>query len=376
MTSWRLLYENRFPANATTGKTVFGAHRAAAGAQTEQSPPAFFDADSLAGFGIGDGRNLTYRPDAPLRQLIGVDIAMEIAIVSFRRDRPFTVFSTDGSDLSATLTGTVPAAGQTVWRLTLQVSDVVTTIDGLRFPSGSQPLGRRRLQLRWTTNGQLHVLFEGQLVAYENAVKPGHRFDVGRLSIGDVDQPDNGEVNAKITKFRLVELREDSTIGAFGDQLNPEYVPTIPDRCERAARARLQQLLLETRKLMAGFTASQTSPWRESDSGTPFTPVALAAHKAGAEAGLAFARYLRDGATDTRAEVSSRMRELLAILAADQPTLFKKLIAQADAAREALYTDCRGVAEDVRHANPRLFKKLDPLAAELEALIRRLGAEN
>lgn len=377
MTTWSLLYENQFPRNAQTGGTILDFHRAAEGAQSIQSGPVFFLFTGFHGLGIGDGRNLTYRPNVPLRDIIGIDIAIEIAFIGLFEGRPLTLVSTETTGPSAVLAATGPptTGGHTPCRLTLRLDDAVTTVDGLRFRQrfGIQELERRRLQVRWSTNGQLHVWLDGLLIAYENAVKPGHRFNLGRFSIGDVAQPTNGVVNAAVTGFRLVELREDQATTALGEQLDPECIPEISERCEKVARAELEQLLRDARKLMAAFNASRTSPWRKTDTGNPFTSEALKAHQAGAQAGVAFARYLRDGSSESRQEVFSNLKTLLEILAADQPTLFAELVKKGRQARKALDPYCGEAAQDLRAKNPRLFGKLDPLSAELEELINNLG---
>ena len=127
----------------------------------------------------------------------------------------------------------------------------------------------------------MHIWLDGPLIAYQNAVKVDHRFNFGQLSIRNMELPSNGVVNAMGTRFRLVELREDSAIYALGEKLDPEYIPDTSERCEKAAQFRLKQLMRETRKLMAGFNSSQTSSWRKGASGNPSTSVALAAHMAG-----------------------------------------------------------------------------------------------
>ncbi|HEY7533278.1 MAG TPA: hypothetical protein VH681_10915, partial [Nitrospiraceae bacterium] len=220
MTTWKLVYENRFPVNATTGAPIPNLFRAARGIQTIQAGPVFTLFTGLPGFGIAAGRNITYRLESPLEKLIGVDLSMEFGFVGLFEGQTLSLFSTDSAGLSARLVPTGPPApsGHTVCRLTLQLDDGVTTIDGLRFRPrvGAQSLELRRLQVHWYTNGQLHVSLDGQLIGYENAFKPGHRFNMGGFSIGDVQQPANAVINVAVTGFRLIELREDSAVEAIG----------------------------------------------------------------------------------------------------------------------------------------------------------------
>jgi hypothetical protein len=377
MTTWRLLYENRFPRNADTGATILDVRRAADGVQTVQSGPVFIIFSGFHGLGMGEGRNLTYRPVSALADVIGVDVTMEIGIIALFEARPLTLFSTGGGGMSAVLTATGPPSpsGHTTCRLTLRVASAVATVDGVRFRHrfGTQQLEPRRLQVRWTTNGQLHVWLDGLLIAYENAFAPGHRFTLGQLAIGDVDLTMTGVVNAAISGVRIVELREESGVDSLAGQLDPEYVPPIPDRCVKVARATLEQILRDTRALMAAFTASRTSPWRKPVGGNPFTPAALGAHEAGAKAGVAFARYLRSGSPEARQAVLSHLKDLLETLAADQPALFQALMSKSRDARAALDTHCKEAAYAIRSSNPRLFAKLDPLSADLEDLIQSLG---
>jgi hypothetical protein len=236
MTTWRLLYENRFPANAETGATILDFSRAAEGTQSVQSGPVFLLFSGFRGLGIGEGRHLTYRPAASLQGVIGLDVTIDLGVIVLIDGRPLTLFATGTAGLSASLVPTGPpaAGGQTTCRLTVRLDDAEVTVEGLRFRSriGPQALERRRLQIRWSTNGQLQVWLDELLAAYENAFKPGHRFALSQLSIGDVAQPLTGVVNAAVTHARVVELREDSGVESLGEQLNPEYAPEISERCE------------------------------------------------------------------------------------------------------------------------------------------------
>lgn len=376
MTTWRLLYENRFPSHAVTGATLLDVHRAATGTLSIQSGPVFTSFTGFPGFGIGDGRNLTYRPAAALGGVIGLDVAMEIAFLGLLEERPITLFSTDS--VSATVTPTAPPAanGETPCRLTIRVADATITVEGLTFRHrfGPQPLERRRFQMRWTTNGQLQVFLDGQLIAYENAAKPGLSFGLARVSVGDVDRPMTAILNATVTNVRVIELREESALDSFGEQLDPGYVPEVSDRCGKVAQATLQQHLRAARALMARFNLSQTSAWRQPDGGTPFKPAALAVHDAGGKAGVAMGRYLRDGTAEARNDVLTHLKEVLTALAADQPDAFKALLVQIQQAQTSYYSECQVTADKIRAANPDLFKKLDPLHDGLNDLIQNLGA--
>ena len=208
----------------------------------------------------------------------------------------------------------------------------------------------------------------------DGAVRPGHRFNLSQLAIGNVDQPSNGVVNASVPSFRLVELREESAADSVSEQLDLNTDCEIPDRCRKVATATLTDVLRESRALMAAFNASTTSPWRQPDGGTPFEVPALAAHKAGSQAGVAFARYMHDGAAEPRKQLFENLEKLLRILAADQPVLFKALLAKVNAARYGLDDDCKEAVQHIRAANPGLFEKLDPLSADFEELFRTLGA--
>ncbi len=80
-TTWRLFYENHFPSNAVTGATILDVQRAAAGTLSIQTGPVFTSFTGVRGFGIGNGRNLTYRPAAALNQIIGLDVSIEVAFL-------------------------------------------------------------------------------------------------------------------------------------------------------------------------------------------------------------------------------------------------------------------------------------------------------
>ena len=376
MTTWRLLYENRFPSHAVTGVTLLDVHRAATGTLSVQSGPVFTSFTGFPGFGIGDGRNMTYRPAAALGGVIGLDVAMEIVFLALFEGRPITLFSTDS--VSATVTPTAPPAanGQTPCRLAIRVADATITVEDLTFRHrfGQQPLERRRFQVRWTTNGQLHVFLDGQLVAYENAAKAGLSFGLARVSVGDVDRPITAVLNATVTNVRVIELREENALDSFGEQLDPRYVPEVSDRCGKVAQATLQQHLRAARALMARFNLSQTSAWRQPDGGTPFKPAALAVHDSGGKAGVAMGRYLRDGTAEARKDVLTHLKEILTALAADQPGAFNALLEQIQEGQGSCHSECQVAALKIRAANPDLFKKLDPLHDALTDLIQNLGA--
>ncbi len=379
MTSWKLLYENRFPRNPTSGGTVLTFHRAAAGTLSIQSGPVFTSFTGFHGFGIGNGRNMTYQPSAPLANVIGVDVSMEIVLIRLLQSQPVTLFSTTNLGLSATLMTTAPPspAAQNSYQLTIRVADAIATVNGLTFQqvfSPQQPLQRRRLQVRWTNNGQLHVFLDGVLVAYENAVKPGHQFNLTKMAIGNVDLPMTAVLNAAVSNFRLIELREDAATDALGQQLELEKVPDLSPECGKVAVGELTTVLRQARALMAAFNASRTSPFRAGQSGSPFSPSAVAVHSLGTQAGEAFNRYVRDGTAESRNEVTTNLKKLLEILAENQPALFKALVARAKTARDALDGHCSGATNDLRASNPRLFATLDPLASDLGDVIDRLGA--
>jgi hypothetical protein len=378
MTSWKLLYDNGFPRNPESGGTVLTFHRAAAGTLSIQSGPVFTIFTGFHGFGIGNGRNMTYRPTAPPSNVIGVDASMEIALIRLLQSQPVTLFSTTDFGLSATLMTTAPPTPgvQNTYRLTIRVADAIATVNGLgfrQFFSPQLPLERRRLQVRWTNNGQLHVFLDGALVAYENAVKPGHQFNLTQMAIGNVDLPLTAVVNAAVSNFRLIELREDAAADSLGQQLEPEKVPDLSPECRKVAVGGLTTVLREARALMAAFNASKTSPWRTGQSGSPFTPSAVAVHTVGTQAAEAFNRYLRNATPESRKEVATNLTKLLEILAENQPALFKALVAKTKAARDALDGHCSGAANDFRASNSQLFEKLDALASELGEVIDRLG---
>src|SRR5688572_30301019 len=129
MTTWRLFYENRFPSNAVTGATILDVQRAAAGTLTIQTGPAFTSSTGFRGFGIGDGRNLTYRPDAALRGLIGFDASLEIAFLSLVAGQPIVLFSTDSASAIVTPLGS-PAPTGTTCRLAVRIGTATATVEG------------------------------------------------------------------------------------------------------------------------------------------------------------------------------------------------------------------------------------------------------
>jgi hypothetical protein len=375
MTTWRLFYENRFPPNAVTGATLLDVQRAAAGTLSVQSGPVFTTFTGFRGFGIGDGRNMTYRPTAFLRQVIGLDVSMEVAFLRLVTTEPVTLCSTDATSIVVTATAPPAADGRTTCRLDVRVGTTTATVQGLTFRArfGIQPVERRQLQVRWTTNGQLHVFLDGQLVAYENNAAPGFSFNLVRWSVGDVVKPMLPVLHGAVSNVRVVELREDSAVDSFGEAIDPE-VPEIGDRCVKVIQTTVQQHLREARALMARFTQSQTRHWRPSDGGSPFKPAAIVVHEAGGRAGVALGRYLREGTDDAREQVLVQLRKLLPALAADQPDAFKALVSKIRKAQDAAQYDCKASAQKIRDANPALFKKLDALHDAIDQIVANLGA--
>jgi hypothetical protein len=376
MTTWRLFYENRFPSNATTGATILDVQRAAAGTLSIQTGPVFTSSTGVRGFGIGNGRNLTYRPAAALRGIIGLDVSMEIAFLGLIEGQPITLFSTDATSAVVTPIGPPAPDGHTACRLTVRVANTTATVEGLQFRRrfGPQPPERRRLQVRWTTSGQLHVFLDGQLVAYENAAAPGFSFSLVRWSVGDIDLPLTAILHAAVSNVRVVELREESAVESFGEALDPGELPEISDRCVKVTQTTVQQHLREARALMAQFNLSQTAPWRPPDGGSPFKPAAVAVHEAGGSAGVALGRYLREGTDAARDQVVTHLRKVLTTIAADQPDAFKALLSKIRRAQYAAQPDCKISAEKVRAANPDLFKKLDALHDAIGEIVADLGA--
>jgi hypothetical protein len=376
MTTWRLFYENRFPANAVTRATILDVQRAAAGTLSIQTGPVFTSSTGFQGFGIGDGHNITYRPDVALGRMIGLDVTLEIGFLRLIEGQSISLFSTN--ETSAVITPlAVPVTPEgTACLLTVRVGSANAAIEGLRFRprSGTQPLERHRLQVRWTTTGQLHVFLDGRLVAYENAVAPGFSFSLNRWSVGNTDQPMSGFLRAAVTHVRVVELREESAAESFGEALDARYLPEISDRCRKVAHTTVHQHLREARALMARFTQSQTAPWRPAAGGSPFQPAAVAVHDAGGRAAVALGRYLRDGSDASREQVETQLQRLLLALATDQPDAFAALVAKLKAAQHAAQSDCAVSAAKVREANPDLFKKLDPLHDAIAGIIATLGA--
>jgi hypothetical protein len=376
MTTWRLFYENRFPPNAVTGATLLNVQRAAAGTLSVQDGPVFTTFTGVRGFGIGDGRNMTYRPTAFLAQVIGLDISMEVAFLRLAMTEPVTLCSTDATSIVVTATAPPAADGRTTCRLDVRVGTTTATVLGLTFRArfGLVQVERRQLQVRWTTNGQLHVFLDGQLVAYENAASAGFSFNLVRWSIGDVVKPMTAVLHAAVSNVRVVELREDSAVDSFGEAIDPKTVPPIGDRCVKVTQTAVQQHLREARALMAKFTQSQTRHWRPSDGGSPFEPTAIVVHEAGTRAGVALRRYLREGTDETREAVLVQLRKLLPALAADQPAAFKALASKIRKAQDAAQYDCKTSAEKIRDANPDLFKKLDTLHTAIDKIVAELGA--
>jgi len=178
MTTWKLLYENSFPKLAETLGTTFEVFRAAQGSQSVQSGPVFMRFTGFGGFGIGRGRNITYRPSTELQNVIGIEVSMELGLLYLVEGQPLKLFTTEASGLSATLSRSEPEKT----RLTVQLDSSIITIDDLKLrPIFQHGMDRQRLVIRWSTNGQVHVFLDGHLVAYENAVSVGHRFNLGKL---------------------------------------------------------------------------------------------------------------------------------------------------------------------------------------------------
>lgn len=380
MTSWKLLYENRFPRRADGGSFSIDHYRAPDGAQSFASGPVFMMFTGFPGFGIASGRNITYTPVGRFRDLIGVDVTMDFVLVNLTEGASVPLFEVVGG-LSATLSASAmspsSANGKVACRLSVAINGANAIIESLSFrlPEFGLDHQRRRLRVRWSTTGQLHVWLDGALIAYENAFQPDFRFDLDRVTIGDAEAPMSGMINASITYFRVVQLREEDPVGSLAEQLDPECIPEISERCKEMAEFELFDMLRQARRLMAGFNASQTSAWRKGDGGSPFTPDALALHKAGDGAGEAFARYMRDGEAQSRQRVLDKLSEVLKGLATVQPQAFKQLVVDNRMMREDFDRHCKDAVAVIRSTNPRLFEKLDPLSCDLETLIQNLAGE-
>jgi len=380
MTAWKLLYENRFPTTAGSTRSIPDSYRAAEGEQSVESGVVILSFSGIPGFGIGDGRNLTYRPSDSLQNVIGMDVAIEFAPIRISQGQEHPLFSCDPNGLSLTLSAEEPPATEfQKLKLTIKLDGLAKTIDSVTFrihrQFPNQELQLRRLRLRWTTNGQLHLWLDDNLIAYENAVQAGTRYKLDTLTIGDASRPNSGRIEATLTSFRFAELRENSSGEALGEQLDPA-LPDIDERCEKAAQHALNQLMRDARQLMAGFNQSQTSPWRIGDAGTPFKAASVSVHEAGKGAGNAFARYLREESPEARQEVASHLETLLQHLAADQPILFRNLIEKAAETRKSLNQHCKKAAKEARNINTDLLKKLDPLGKDIQEIIHSLTGDS
>lgn len=335
----------------------------------------FAPSRGMLGFAVGEGRNVTFRPESPLEGMIGFDVTLDFVMLGLAVGGSFSLFSTSNNGFTArmTATETPPDSTDVICRLTVGVGDAFTSFNGLRFETLATDLADgRRLRIRWMTIGQLQVWLDDELIGHENGVGTGVRPGLVRLSLGDVDQPIGG-VRAFVTYFRAIELREKSAVDEVGRLLDPEHIPEIPETCLKVAGAEYDRVMRAMRKLRAGFAMSQTSNWRLGDSGQPFSPTAQGLQDARAKAGRAVVDYLRDGGDDTRSTAAAHVKEVLTTLATDQPALFQDVLTKQKEAREAAQAHCGYALDEVRAANPALMKKLEALNADVETVLEALG---
>ncbi len=377
MTAWKLAYENRFPRHATSRGTIVSAFRAAEGRQDVASGPVFTSSSGFGGFGIGTGRNLFYRPADQLQGVIGLDVTIGFGVIALFNFGPIPLFTAGAGGLHARLqaTGAPTASGFIRCRLTVRFGGESADVEHLVFHQARAPsqLEHRRLRVRWESKGQLQVWLDDDLVAFENALAAGGRTTLDRIVVGDADLPMSSVLNATVSFMRVVELREDAAAGEFGTMLDPLVLPPINERCEKSSGALLERLMRDMRALMAGFNASQTTPWRSDTGGSPFSDAALAVHKDATEAGRAFSVYIRSGSDGDRQALMDHIEAMLAQLAADQPDRFKALAQDAHDSRERLDEHCKKALDTMRLLNPGLFKRLDPLSADLGRIVADLG---
>jgi hypothetical protein len=327
---------------------------------------------ALRGFLLEPGRSLSYRFETAFEDVIGIDLSVDLSLLSpelvFVREVPLVSLGDGTVTLSAEF-----AVG-------IGPVEIGLSVDGssMRHIVVMPPGQTNRLRVRWHTHGQAQIWYEGVLRAYEPGLAAGRSFAIDRLEVGrapEIEQP-----RFRVRRVYLKLLRQDDARQALDRQvpLNVNCIPMPASDCTEKVNALLGELRLRTRAFMTGVIARLTTPWREGQAQSPFSREAVAAHAAAVGAAEAFGTFLEtreEAAADTFLQ---RMGTMFDVFAAADPAGFATLLSDLARRAETLDPACRAAIEPLHAANAEALQPLERLlqATWQRALAARPGDPN
>lgn len=374
MTAWNLLYQNSFPAKAVGVGRILDDFRSTPGEQEIQSGPVVLMHSALPGFGISEGRFLAFSPARELRDIIGLEVLLDLSLMSPLGDTPLTIYN-DSSHLSIDVQrfGPPSASGKHTIRLSCRLNGTTTIIDGiaLELPEFNQPAIPKRVQVRWMTSGQLHVFVNGQLLAYENNVAAGNTLRIDQIRFGDDSGEQSGFINLVLTNCRVLMLRREDALGALVNEVPLHPVPEEIRVCAQDLMPQVLGAVDAAFELMANFNQTETQAWRKG-APSPFSSSALELHNASEASGEAFTDYMRTGGADAMKKSAAEMLRVFELLRENHSAEFDALAAQLLGIRDNLPEDCVKLAEKLVADDPKLNEKLENLSDALSTGIDAL----
>ncbi len=362
MAVWKSVFLHEFlDGNPLNFHAVSGELHVIPGGPVIVPPP---DADDR-GFPISPGTSLDFRLEAPLNDVIGFDLSIDLLFPLQPGVQDFPLVSLGDGQVILSMghldidPGFTPETGQC--RIGLRVGSRLVEFNDLIV----QHRRTTRFRVRWHTLGQAQIFHDGVLRAYEPACAPGASFSLDRLIVGGFPSgPPTLSPKFLARRVYLKVVRRHDAQNEL-DQHVPIDTYLLPrSPCAVTVRALQDDLGVETRKFMTEIMLKLTSPWQEGQAGGPFSPQAVAAQDAAAAAVRAFGGFL-DRRDPADADAFLRhIGEFLDVVAGADPARYAQLVTELSNRAQTLDPYCRETLKPVYVANA---KTLDPVRRLLEA---------
>ena len=316
---------------------------------------------------------MVYRFERPFEDVIGVDLHVDLLFPLQPGVQDFRLVSLGSGQVTLSMghlefidPGFTPLTGRC--RIGLAVDGELVEFSELTV------FHRRttRFHVRWHTQGQAEIFHDGVLRAYQPAFAAGKAFTIDRLTIGGpVNAPPANAPQFLARRVHLKLLRRQDARNEIERHVpvDPYGLPRTP--CVNTIRALHDDLLDRCRRFMAETVGELTTPWRDGQAGSPFSPAAVRAHAAAVAAAKAFGAFVDQREPALATTCLQHVGEFLDVLAAANPARYSRLLAELSEGAASLDPYCRTVLEPLYAANART---LDPLRQLLEATVDRARA--
>lgn len=312
------------------------------------------------GFLASPGRLLGYQLARGLDNVIGVDLAVDLAFSPRATGSEYPVVSLGGGrvrlDVRSAAFAFVGPNLEGRARLSFAVDG-----SAMEFDLDLVPARTERLRLRWHTHGQAQVWRAGALHAYEPSLAVGRVFNVDRLLLGGPNGAvaESPQFLARRVYVKL--LRRDDARSELAEQvsIDTRLLPRTP--CARAVSALLGELLVRIRKFMSETIAQTTSTWRAGQAHAPFSPPAIAAHRSAVAAAEALVAFLASRAPMDADRFLEHIGVLFDTLAGVDPPRYAAMLEELDAQARTLDEHCRAELMPLRLANAAALDPFEQL---------------